>query len=53
MGCVSGFLQIEDGEDVGGEVREDGCCCWGGGEVVVFAAEGGTAEGGVFGDLRG
>lgn len=53
VGCVSGFLQIEDGEDVGGEVREDGCCCWGGGEVVVFAAEGGTAEGGVFGDLRG
>lgn len=50
MGCVSGFLQVEDGEDVGGEVRENG---FGGGGVLVHAAKGGTAEGHVFGDLRG
>ncbi len=49
VGCVSGVLPVEDGEAVGGEVREDGCRERG---VHVCSAKGGAAEGNVLGDLR-
>ena len=49
MGCVPGFLQVENGKDVGGEVREDG---YGGRGVHVHSAKSRAAEGHVFGDLR-
>ena len=50
MGCGSGFLQVEDGKDVGGEVREDG---YGGRGVHVHSAKSRAAKGHFFGDLRG